>query len=126
VITRKTISGVAVAAGLLSFSVGAAAQDVLLKVSTTVGAGEPRAAEHKVTAGSEVAIYSDSLYRVLVKPTVVSDAGVQLSLRVLDATSGELVGAPSMLAAVGQKATYSQGSQPTDPKNLRIDLTPSL
>ncbi len=79
-ITRKTISGVAVAAGLLSFSVGAAAQDVLLKVSTTVGAGEPRAAEHKVTAGSEVAIYSDSLYRVLVKPTVVSDAGVQLSL----------------------------------------------
>jgi hypothetical protein len=114
------------AIGMLAFSLSAVAQDVMLKINTTVGEGRPQASEHKIAAGTETAIHTDSMYRVMVKPTVVSATNVQLSFKVVDVASGETVSAPSILARVGQKASVAQGTEAPNPRNLHIDVTPSL
>ena len=123
--TRSTL-GALLALGLISISFSAVAQDVVLKISTKVGEEKPMASEHKIAAGTEAAIHTGNVYRVLVKPTVVSASSIQLSFKVLDAASGETVSAPMIAANVGQKASIAQGTEAPHPKNLHIDVTPSL
>jgi hypothetical protein len=121
-------------------SLGTFAQNVVLNVSTTFGADKPQASEHRVSVGSEVAIYSGATYRVMVKPIVKSATNVELSFKILDATSGAPVAAPTIHAQVGKVATYiygpcaaarqwcvAQGIEAMEAsKKLQLDVTPSL
>jgi Flp pilus assembly secretin CpaC len=90
-VARNTsVSMASLAIGTLAFSLSTVAQDVMLKIDTTVGEGRPQASEHKIAAGTET------------------------------------VSAPSIVARVGQKASVAQGTEAPHPKNLHIDVTPSL
>jgi hypothetical protein len=66
------------------------------------------------------------MYRIMVTPTVANDGLVQLSFRVLDAVSGNPVFSPSLMVGVGQTASSAMGSAQPDPRNLKIEVTPSL
>lgn len=123
---NTSVSMASLAIGVLAFSLSAVAQDVMLKINTTVGEGRPQASEHKIAAGTETAIHTGNVYRIMVDPTVVSATNVQLSFKVVDVASGETVSAPSIVARVGQKASVAQGTEAPHPKNLHIDVTPSL
>lgn len=132
----RTLFGVA----LITASFTSMAQDVVLTVSTTVGADKPQVSEHEVSAGTEVAIHTGALYRVMVKPTVKSATSVELAFRVLDAGSGEPVAAATIRAYEGKVATYTygrcaasrqecvaQGLEAMDASTkLQLDVTPSL
>jgi len=104
------------------------AQDVVLDVKTTVGTSSPVSGQHTVAAGSEVALHTGSIYRVVAVPTVLPSGQVQLAVKVFDATSTSSapVSSPTMIIAQGQEATMAQGTEPPNAKNLKLQVTPRL
>lgn len=137
---KRALSNTLVAVVLMTASFGVLAQEVVLNVSTTFGAEQPQASERRVSIGTEVAIYSGAMYRVMVKPTSRSDTNVELSLKILNSASGAPVAAKTIQAQVGKVATYvhgscatarqwciAQGIDPLEaPNTLKLDVTPSL
>lgn len=137
--TKTSISRTLLVAGMLSFSCAAMAQDVVLKIGVKVGEDRPQVSEHRIAAGTEVAIHTGAVYRIMVKPMVTSATSVQLYFKVLDAASGATVSGPMITAQVGQKATYmyrscpfdrqrclAQGTDAPHPEDIPMDVTKSL
>lgn len=138
--SKNSFSRALCAVALMAASLGTFAQDVVLNVSTTFGADKPQASEHRIPVGTEAAIYSGAMYRVMVKPVVKSETNVELSFKILDAASGAPVAAPTIHAQVGKVATYvygrcaaarqwcvAQGIEAMEASNkLQLDVTPSL
>lgn len=113
-------------AGALIFAATSGAQEIELKVRTEVGQEKAQLSEHRIKSGTEAAIHAGNMYRIMVTPTVANDGLVQLSFRVLDAVSGNPVFSPSLMVGVGQTASSAMGSAQPDPRNLKIEVTPSL
>lgn len=125
----RTITSSALAliiSGALIFSPAATAQDVLLKISTTLGEAKPVASERKVTAGSEVEIHSGAMYRIMLKTAVVSPTRAQFTCTVFEAASGAIVSVSTAMSLMGQKARFFRGSAAPSPGNLLVEVTPSL